>query len=72
MAKKNLIPFLATREAVAPLANDPIMSGTLIWLFRHIEHQNLSSNGCDIYLVSFLATREAVAQLANDPIMSGT
>ena len=57
---------------MAPLANYHIMLGTYIWLFRHLEHVNLSSNGCDIYLVSFLATREAVAQLANDPIMSGT
>ena len=23
-------------------ANDPIMSGTLIWSFRHLEYQNLS------------------------------
>jgi len=62
---------LATREAVAPLANDSIMSGTSILSFRHVEHQNPSLNGRDNFLVPFLATREAVAPLANDPIMSG-
>ena len=40
---RSLVPFLATREAVAPLANDPIMSGTSIWSFRQLEQQNLSS-----------------------------
>ena len=29
-------------EAVAPLANDPIMSGRSIQSFRHLEHQNPS------------------------------
>ena len=33
-----LVPLLATMEAVAPLANDPIMSGRSIRLFRHLEH----------------------------------
>ena len=62
---------------MAPLANDPIMSGTLIRSFRHLKHQNLSTGDDFIYssgiifLVPFLATREAVALLANDPIMSG-
>ena len=37
-----LVPVLATREAVALLANDPILLGTLIRYFRHLEHQNLS------------------------------
>ena len=37
-----LVPFLATMEVVALLANDLIMSGTLIELFRHLEHPNLS------------------------------
>ena len=37
--------FLATREELALLANDPIMSGTSIRSFRHLEHQNSSSNG---------------------------
>ena len=35
-------PFLATSEAVAPLSNDPIMSGKLRESFRHLEQQNLS------------------------------
>ena len=62
---------------MAPLANDPIMSGRSIWWFRHLKHQNLST-GDDciqrseiIFLVPFLATWVAVAPLANDPIMSG-
>ena len=62
---------------MAPLANDPIMSGTSIRSFRHLKHQN-PSTGDDfihssgiIFLVQFLATMEAVAPLANDPIMSG-
>ena len=29
-------------EAVAPLENDPIMSGRSIRSFRHLEHQNPS------------------------------
>ena len=29
-----LVPFMASREAVALLANDLIMLGTSIWLFR--------------------------------------
>ena len=37
-----LVPFLATMEAVVLLANDFIMSGTSIQLFRHLEHPNLS------------------------------
>merc|ERR1712112_638794 len=48
------------------------MLGTLIQSFRHLEHQNTFSNGCNNFLVPFLATREAVAPLANDLIMSGT
>ena len=36
-----LVLFLATREAVALFANDPIMSGTSIRLFRHLKHQNI-------------------------------
>jgi len=66
------VGFLATREAVALLANDVIMPGTLLWSFRHLEHQNPSSNGWDNFLVPFLATREAVVLHANDLIMSGT
>ncbi len=72
---RSLVPILATREAVASLANDFIMSGTSIWSFRHLKHQNLSTGNDFIYrsgiilLVTFLATREAVAPLANDPFM---
>ena len=29
-------------EVVAPLENDAILSGTSIWSFRHLEHQNPS------------------------------
>ena len=43
-----LVPFLATREAVALLAKDPIMSGTSILSFRHLEHQNVSIISEDI------------------------
>ena len=57
---------------MAPLANDPIMSGTLIQLFRQLEHQNPSSNGIEIFSVPFLATRKAVVLLANHPVMLGT
>ena len=35
-------------EAVALLANDVIMSGTSIRLFRHLEHQNPSIISKDI------------------------
>ena len=55
-----------------PLGSDPIMSGTSTWSFRHLEHQNLSSNRSDNLLVSFLATKEAVTLLANYPIMLDT
>ena len=43
-----LVLFLATKEVLVPLANDPIMLGRLIRLFRHLEHQNLSINLGDI------------------------
>ena len=72
-----LVPFLATREAVALLANDLIMSGTSIRSIRHLKHQYLST-GYDfiyssgiIFLVPFLSTRKAVAPHENDPIMLG-
>ena len=62
---------------MAPLENDPIISGRSIRSFIHIKHQNLStdddfihSNGI-IFLVPFFTTREVVVPLANDPIMSG-
>ena len=37
-----LVPFLVTKEEVAQIANDPIMSGRSIWLFGHLKCQNLS------------------------------
>ena len=37
-----LVPFLATKEALAPLANVPIMSRRSIRSFRHLECQNPS------------------------------
>ena len=39
---KSLVPILATRELVAPLASDPIMLGRSIRSFRDLEHQNPS------------------------------
>ena len=36
------LPFLATMEAVALLANDPIMSSRSKWSFKNLEHQNSS------------------------------
>ena len=41
--KISLDPFLAAKKAVGPLTNDPIMLGRLIWSFRHLKHQNLST-----------------------------
>ena len=43
-----LVPFFATREAVALLVNNLIMSSTLKQSFRHLEHQNLSIISEDI------------------------
>ena len=40
-----LVPFLTTMEVVAPLENDPILSGRSIWSFRHLELQNPSIIG---------------------------
>ena len=37
-----IVLFLATREVVAPLANDPFMSGRLIQSFRHPQCSNPS------------------------------
>ncbi len=37
-----LVIFLATREAVAPFANDPIMREKLIGLFRYLKCQDPS------------------------------
>ena len=73
---RSLVPILATKEALVPLANDPIMLGWSIWSYRHLKRQN-PSTGDDfindsgiIFLVQFLATKEALAPLANNPIMS--
>jgi len=37
-----LDPLFTTRGVVEPPGNDPIISGTSIWSFRHLEHQNPS------------------------------
>ena len=57
---------------MAPLANDPIMLGTLIQLFIHLEHINSSSLGRYNFLVPFFVPMEVVASFASDPIMLGT
>ena len=56
---------------MAPLSNDHIMSGTSIWLFIHLEHQNVSSNGRNNFTVPYLASRDTVVPLENEAIMSG-
>ena len=62
---------------MAPLANDPIMSGISIWLFRHLKYQNLSTGDDFIHsseiicLVLFLVIKEALVLLLNDPIKMG-
>ena len=73
---QSLVPILATRALVVPLANDTIMSGRLRQSFRHLKHQNLSTgddffhNNSIILLVQFLAIKKALVQLTNDPILS--
>ena len=39
-----LVPFLATKEALAPLASDLIMSERSIRSFRQLEWQNPSTS----------------------------
>ena len=39
--ERSLVQILAIMEAMALLANDPIMLGRSIWSFRYLEHQNL-------------------------------
>ena len=62
---------------MAPLTNNSIISGRLIWLYRHLKLQNPSTgddfiNGSVIiFLVQFLATKKALAPHANVPIMLG-
>ena len=68
-------------EVVAPLEKDPILSGRLIWSFRHLELENLSTSYDFIhfcffcvksfFLVPFFTTMEVVATLENDLILSG-
>ena len=41
--QRSLVPIFATREELKLLANDPIMSGRSIPLFRHFQCQNLST-----------------------------
>ena len=67
-----LVSFMASREAVALVANDPIISGTFIQSFRQFENQNPSSNSWDNFSVTFLAIRVVVVPLENNPIISGT
>ena len=73
---RSLVPILAIRETLAPLTNEPIMSERLIWLFKYLKHQNLSTSDDFIsgsgknFLVPFLATKEELVPLASDPIMS--
>ncbi len=43
-----LVPFLATKEILAPHANNPIMQRRSIWSFRHLEGQNPSIISEDI------------------------
>ena len=60
---RSLVPILATRELVAPLATNPIMSERLILLLRHLKHQNMSTSddfidsSGKIFLVQFFATK---------------
>ena len=55
-----LVLFLATKEVVAPLANDPIMSGRLIKSVRHLEHQNPSSNSRDDFASSIFGYQRGI------------
>ena len=36
-----LVPIKVIWEVVTPLANNSIMSASLVWLFRHHEYENL-------------------------------
>ena len=68
---------MATKKALVPLANEPIISGRSIWLFTHIKNKNLSTGDDFIHssgiIISgkFFATSEVVAPLANDAIIWG-
>jgi len=43
-----LVQIFTIRGVLEPPENNLIMWGTLIWLFRHLEHQNLSIISGDI------------------------
>ena len=43
---RSIVPILATRELVVPLANNPIMLKRLIWLFKHLEQKIISDYIC--------------------------
>ena len=72
------VPFLATRKAVAPLANDTIMSTRSIRLYTNLDVKIhpifqilMTEQDVQRSLVPIFATREELKLLANDPIMSG-
>ena len=84
-SKLHNFSIFTTREAVAPLAKDLIMTGRSLRSFRHLEHQNPSIISGDIdrakskfsiftqgCLVQIFTTRGVVALPANNLIMSGT
>ena len=68
---------MATRDAIAPLTNDPIMLGRSIQSFRQLKHQNPSTGDDFIncrginFLVLILATKESLAPLAYGPNIYG-
>ena len=68
--ERSLVLLLATKKAMAPLANNPIMSGRLIQLFRHLSTGDdyIDISGI-FYSVPILATKEALVPLAHEPIM---
>ena len=65
-----------TRQ-IKPIHSGPIVILMSRLLFRHLNHQNLSTGDDFIHssgiiiLVPLLATMEVVVPLGNDPIMSG-
>ena len=68
---------MATKQFVAPLVSNPIMSGRSLWSFRHLKHQNLSigdvfSKGMEYFLVPILATKEALAARKRENWLEGT
>ena len=72
---RSLVPILATRELVAPLANDHTILGKSIWSFEHkirlLFQIILTAQDVARSLVPILATKEALAPLANNPFISG-